>query len=216
MLHPLEPVHDTACLSPGPLQRAMSCRQASRSMSVAPESEPSRCMSVAPESEDDCRSLSMAPESEAPAKEWVHSLCDSPVHAAIEVDSTLRDRAYMFYMHDRRGGLGPMMPDPVRYTRKQHRRPPVPFTRSSQERILSGCGLTPPDAAVEESSGEDTYEILIDLLQPDSYYRPRTAAGEKKRKHDELLEEGEIPPSSATQEEEVPESPVPVTQPLDA
>jgi len=168
-------------------------------------------MSMAPG--EDCRSLSVAPDPEddvapADAKEWVHSLCDSPVH---EVDVTPRDRAYMLYMHERRGGVGSMMPDPTRYVRKQHRRAPLRFTRSSQERILSGCGLTPPDAVVEESSGEDTYEILLDLLQPDPRCRPRAAAGEKKRKHDELLEDGEIPPP-ATQED-APDSPVPVTQP---
>ena len=196
MLQPLEPVHDTACLSPGPLQRAMSCRQASRSMSAAPS--------------DDCRSQSVVPDSDeeppADGKACVHSLCDSPVH---EVDCTLRDQAYMLYMHDRRGG--DLMPDPVRYVRKPHRRPPMPFTRSpQQERILSGCGLTPPDAVVEESSGEDTYEILLDLLQPDPRCRPRAAAGEKKRKHDELLEDGEIP----SQADHGQESPVPVTQPL--
>lgn len=196
MLQPLEPVHDTACLSPGPLQRAMSCRQASRSMSAAPS--------------DDCRSQSVAPDSDeeppADGKACVHSLCDSPVH---EVDCTLRDQAYMvYYMPHLRGG--DLMPDPTRYVRKPHRRAPMLFTRSpQQERILSGCGLTPPDAVVEESSGEDTYEILLDLLQPDPRCRPRAAAGEKKRKHDELLEDGEIPSQADGQE-----SSVPVTQPL--
>jgi hypothetical protein len=153
---------------------------------------------MAPDTEDD-----VAP---ADGKECSHSLCDSPVH---EVDCTLRDQAYMLYMHDIRGG--DLMPDPVRYVRKPHRCPPLLFTRSpQQERILSGCGLTPPDAVVEESSGEDTYEILLDLLQPDPRCRPRAAAGEKKRKHDELLEDGEIPSQADGQEE----SPVPVTQPL--